>query len=85
MDFSNTWNTLCSLSIAEVDYQLRKYLLTPANANNLVRMFQHIIALPSSNQMQVNVMLMRSLELIGSDLFSEEIKEEIRGLLEMIG
>lgn len=75
---------LCSLSIAELDYQLRRFLLTPNNGPVLTRMLTHIMKQPNLNNLQINVIAMRFLDLLGSDLFSAEMKEWVPPLLRLV-
>lgn len=75
---------LCSLSIAELDYQLRRFLLTPNNGPVLTRMLTHIMKQPNLNNLQINVIAMRFLDLLGSDLFSAEMKEWVAPLLHLV-
>ena len=49
-------------------------MLTPTNGPILVKMFTHIFSQTKLNNLQVNVILARFLDLLGGDLFSEEIK-----------
>ena len=64
---------LTKLSVAEVDYQLRVFLLTPTNAPYLFRMLIEAVkdhSLPSQLQ---NIIINRVIKLIGTDLLSSEI------------
>jgi YesN/AraC family two-component response regulator len=38
------------LSVAEIDYQLRKYLLNPANKHHLLKMFEMVFKKIGKNQ-----------------------------------
>ena len=70
-DFDETWQMLCSLSVAEVDYQLRRFLMTPANGPIMMKMFERVFNQNKFNSLQVNVILARFLDLMGGDLLSE--------------
>ena len=70
-DFDETWQMLCSLSVAEVDYQLRRFLMTPTNGPIMMKMFGRVFNQNKFNSLQVNVILARFLDLMGGDLLSE--------------
>jgi hypothetical protein len=61
-DYTSTWDILSKLSIAEADYQLRRYLIRPGNLQNLIKMFTAILKESiSHNQVLINVLLIRTL------------------------
>lgn len=74
MDFVVTFTNLCKLSIGEVDYQLRSFLLTPTNAPFLLKMMIAVLEDSSKGQKQEmkNIIASRIITLIGSDILSAE-------------
>jgi len=64
---------LTKLSVAEVDYQLRVFLLTPTNAPYLLRMLIEAVKDHSLRSELKNIIMNRVIKLIGTDLLSSEI------------
>lgn len=63
---------LSKLSVAEVDYQLRSFLMTPDNAPVVLRMMVFVLQSSDFRQEIKNILLSRALSLIGSGLLTEE-------------
>ena len=63
---------LSKLSVAEVDYQLRSFLMTPENAAVVLRMMVFVLQSSDFRQEIKNILLSRALSLIGSGLLTEE-------------
>jgi hypothetical protein len=82
-EYLRTWKTLCSLSIAEVDYQLRRYLILPGNLSRLLQMVAFALAESKQLNMVVsNIIVARLLDLAGSEICGEECQEKGSELLE---
>lgn len=62
---------ISKLSVAEADYQLRRYLILPGNCENILKMFVVILEQNKvKNLLPLNVVLIRTLEIVGSELCS---------------
>ena len=82
-DYRNCLATLETLSIAEIDYQLRTFLLNPINKTYLLNMFLYIYQHSSINLCEqfVNIIFHRALYLIGSEIFDDGIKDSLEKLI----
>jgi hypothetical protein len=82
MDYQRTWQTLCTLSLAEVDYQLRRFLIIPGSLLRLLQMVSHVLTENEElNMMVLNIIVARILELAGSELCAKECREQGTQLL----
>lgn len=77
---------LTSLSVAEADYQLRTFLLNPANKIYLLKMITAALRdiSPAIRQELKDIMLHRILSLLGVDITEEEMREESAELLSLV-
>lgn len=82
----DTFASLCKLSVAEVDYQLRAYLLNPANQVHLLTMITTVFADKTRPFLQElkNIILNRIINLLGADLLTEELAQPCQDLLEVV-
>jgi len=72
VEFMTTFTMLNQLSVAEADYQIRSFLLTPNNGVVLLKMLVFVMRDRSKEFKQEikNIIVNRVLALIGSDLLT---------------
>jgi hypothetical protein len=78
---------LSELSVAEADYQLRSFLLTPQRAPILLQMLVYVLAERSREVRQElkNIIVNRTVNLISSDLLTAECVPLCAELLPLVG
>lgn len=76
-DHLSTFSSLCQLSVAEVDYRLRTFLINPSNKPYLLSMMVSVLGYRSQDVPEElkNIVLHRILSLISGELLQEDLVE----------